>query len=1201
SDEQPCTQGVCAESACVCAPGLMDCPCDEEGLCIFGGSCEDALCVPCTPGTLDCTCGENDECELGSTCDEKLAGAGSDTATTYCRAYWTCAICLEHQQCDEGAGEDATCLEVCDEGWTWNAPTGACEPIVPINCGDGEASILESCNALNKACVPGEGTAECGDCLPNFVDEDGALETCRAAYTCQSLGCAAANKLCTGATTTTDAACTECGEFFVVDEADANQCRAVLTCEGLGCAAANKACIPQGKATDATCGGCLPGFAVEPDGVSCAALATCDIVGCAALNRTCIQEPDIAAVCGDCAVGFIIDEENSEQCRAIQTCTDQGCDDLNRNCMGATEAADAECSICKSFFSGSDDVSTACTALTACSALDCGASFKVCNSASPTEAATCGGCAPGYVTDGADGCKIPDANCNPGTPGSIVPDCAQSNQDCVNPNDQPAVCGACIAGFSQDTNEKCAPITTCVSLDCAGKSRKCEGTPPFQTCGECLEGTVENPVDETVCVSPSTCATLTCPDGVGVDGPIPMFCIEATIGGTASCHPNGCPEDEAYSDWTGKCEACQVNCGDAFGETGDIWPFTRVDSKECLCETKPGYYWDPSGGKTAVPCDADGDGWVRRDAENYINDESAVHLQQNARCTVRTIDRFVLQNELGQRLAILLCDEEPNGELLLLRQDQAPPNGKCEYPHYVDLYETVRNDSQSDLESATLAVNYATGGVGRQLLASEINGLTRACTLGGDYNHNGLTDIKEWHGMPKGNLGPVENVFARFSFFVELHQSYYEIGAESLAVGQYVIAERSRCNLDFPLKGQSLAQPGPDSCVDNCGTNAEADCWCDPLCEGYGDCCDNKVQVCGAEDGATDGAGEGYWRQCTRSRDIAYNATDANADFGLDFAGWSCDAQSGRCAVPPPPTNAVAVSDPPVHGLCDMPADFSDERCNDPDHPWLCVNGSVWRGMSHHSQFRCVVADPNPSLEEPHLAPNDLGGGLSDYEFVECGVACPADDPDCANDCMPGLPGEVDVSCAASSTGTVGGVGKTSQSPVFSCSASVGPPSLGAVGFAISAFKKGKIYQRGCIDEWLPKGVDDGKSVFGEDDPEIAAWRELCPGYVNAPSAIDGQSDQVNYGAVQCGCGNNFGGEGCQTGCPDNQLGNMTGYDAKLREGFWMCGHTSSTGSVSQHPTYGADMVTGKWRMRGEVQLAPTDRKPMTSGKWTIR
>ncbi len=40
-------------------------------------------------------------------------------------------------------------------------------------------------------------------------------------------------------------------------------------------------------------------------------------------------------------------------------------------------------------------------------------------------------------------------------------------------------------------------------------------------------------------------------------------------------------------------------------------------------------------------------------------------------------------------------------------------------------------------------------------------------------------------------------------------------------------------------------EPAPDSCQDHCGDQAEAGCYCDDLCVFWGDCCDDKLAVCG--------------------------------------------------------------------------------------------------------------------------------------------------------------------------------------------------------------------------------------------------------------------------------------------------------------------------------------------------------------------
>jgi len=46
--------------------------------------------------------------------------------------------------------------------------------------------------------------------------------------------------------------------------------------------------------------------------------------------------------------------------------------------------------------------------------------------------------------------------------------------------------------------------------------------------------------------------------------------------------------------------------------------------------------------------------------------------------------------------------------------------------------------------------------------------------------------------------------------------------------------------------GECDEEPVGDSCVDHCGNeSADGSCWCDSLCEAYGDCCADKVNACG--------------------------------------------------------------------------------------------------------------------------------------------------------------------------------------------------------------------------------------------------------------------------------------------------------------------------------------------------------------------
>ncbi len=51
------------------------------------------------------------------------------------------------------------------------------------------------------------------------------------------------------------------------------------------------------------------------------------------------------------------------------------------------------------------------------------------------------------------------------------------------------------------------------------------------------------------------------------------------------------------------------------------------------------------------------------------------------------------------------------------------------------------------------------------------------------------------------------------------------------------------CCSDF--QAQCQAPPDPNSCVGNCGKRAPGGCWCDSQCASFGDCCSDKTQVCG--------------------------------------------------------------------------------------------------------------------------------------------------------------------------------------------------------------------------------------------------------------------------------------------------------------------------------------------------------------------
>lgn len=1202
----PCDAGACASGECVadvctdCTAGQIGCACYPNGTCSAGGACQDGVCTGCTPGAQkcpcdagacdsglvctsglcvsescqegleDCPCGDADNCQGDTVCDGGLCTACGlhlagcpcqgacigalvcDDEDKVCRAPQTCeAACAPHQGCDASkANADPDCLESCDDGWAWDAASGSCTLAVTATCTAGvPGSLAKDCAAAHRACTDGPDGAFCGDCSAGYTDVGGTLEDCRLWYTCvdlnctkqhrgctpgdnadavcgacdsgyiedalvcrpvkscEDLGCVYQNRGCTEGNATTDAVCTECLDGYLLDGVE---CRATKSCLDLACASQNRSCQAASAHADAVCGGCDDGF-TEESGL-CRAVVSCAQAGCADLSRECVQATThVDAVCGDClAYTVTVDGENA--CRPVLSCDSAGCTGDHRVCTAATALSDATCGDCDTGYVAVDGT-TACRAVETCESLACTSRNRDCTPAVGTTDAVCGDCLSDFVEDGAV-CVVAPPTCTVGAPGSIVDTCTAGNRDCDEPAGGTASCGDCANGYAETAAGACAIITTCESLSCSAKNRKCSGTWPFQFCGDCFAGTVASATDESYCTPPQTCDEVDCGDD--------EFCFEGdgvTTG--AKCVVNTCLDGEAYSEYAGGCVPCIVTCGDDEGETGQVWPETLADSQACICETEKGYYWDEGGTRSAAPCDADGDGWVRDDARTYLESDDDT-LVQNARCDLRTIDRFVLQNELGQRLQVYLCDGDPE----LLREGTGET---CEFGlKELDLYETTRNDDQSELEQASLAPTYAQAGVGRRFRASEVNPLTRACIKGADLNDNGLSDISEWHGMSQGSLSSEEYIYQRFAYYMELHTSYYESGTDSLT-GQYVIAERSRCDADFPL--------------------------------GYGDTVSST-----------------YWQGCTRSRDASYDATDGDAgpEFGLDFAAWSCDDTSGSCPIPPPPTDTVPSSAAPEHNLCNVYRPIADDDCDDSSSPWTCLDGGVWRGMNHSSQFRCVVVDDDESTTEPHVATNDFyPTGDGKFLLNQCSVKCSTSDKDCSDDCASGT-------CLTSSVD-----GDTQPSdPVLECTVKTEPKD-GDVGFVAVLFQdQAGNYERGCIDEWTPTAITGNDN--GSEDTEVSAWRALCPGYLSGPDTVSGQGNQIAFGEIQCGCGNNYGGTECDAGCPSEQLHLSPTYESTPRTGWWMCADFSATAFATEDATegpkgVGSDSAGSKWVLTGEV------------------
>ncbi len=1156
---------VCTDGECVnkwCSAGVPGCACLEDGTCQDEAFCVSGVCEQCVPGDKGCVCiMPGRVCNAGYSCDDdgvcvgiddgELGGAcqaGQDGGVACRVGECVAGVCV---QCERGE-RDCSCYEnsTCDQGLQCveePGMDGVCQPC-PVGqdgcpCGaegvcDGELTCQQEI-CLVDPCPVGTPGCPCADgdyCHSNL--EEGDFHICSdggvcihctpdiAGCPCDGEGQCSNNLICDVLSSMFGLLPGNVGEDGNGDgfggekdgkgngegEADAGSHDASHGESGLdvGSMAMNKAV----------------------DGVlTCRKPDSCTQIQCLE-HQLCLEEPGQDAFCVEaCEEGWYWDVVNHE-CIVPQFANCQPghpnsildeCEQANRECQIGVGLVPAICGQCHDGFTDEMGVLESCRPTITCDDLQCDLRNMECMGAEEHHDAVCFSCMQGFVS--VDGeCVLP--TCEIGAVGSIYDECEQKARHCVQEPEGPGWCGGCLPGFAENSSGSCVEMVTCQDLDCQGLLRTCLGEAPFQSCGGCITGGVVDPDNPQRCLKPLTCDDIAClPD---------EFCHPGrSLLEDAWCNSHPCDlDDQAYRADTGECVQCYVNCGqDGGGEaglSGEVWPYTLTNSNRCICATTEGYFWDEGEDRGARMCDGDGDGWVRSTARDFV--ESAdLALNINARCRVRHIDRFILQNEYGQRRQIQIC----GGAERFVPLDQ----GECQDgPLSLPLYETVRNDEQYELDLHQYAPEYVQGaGRGRRFRAEELNGLTRACVAMGDFNHNGMSDIAEWHGMAASGLGEAEAVFLQFGYMVELHRGWYEEGV-ALGLGAFVIAERSRCELNgFPLV--------------------------------YGG---------GAEAGMGTGDGEGaWWRQCARSRDTAFDGSQVGGtpNLGLDFARWSCNRQSGGCPVPPPPVNgSMGPYGVPVHSLCEAGRLPQDPECDQPDSLHICTDGGIWRGMSHHSQFRCVQVGDGAAgsgagtADRPIVTRDQLLQG--EWIWNSCGIACPEGDAQCAADC--------DGTACTQTTEAY----KGASHPVIRCKAG-SIPEKGKVGLVAASYSGyprdgARYYQRGCINE-------------------CNEWADLCPGYVPGKVNATCTGEPSAFGRLSCGCNALWAGSQCQVYCPESNLATSP-MTYMPRTGHWLCSSPSSSEYVTEH---GQAVLTGAtlqdgipmnvYTLIGEIPVLPAE------------
>lgn len=797
---------LCSNSRCI--PCETDTQCKNDQL--FGeyGACEVGRCAV-SPGCLEAGCKDDKIC---------------DETTRLCRDKYNCAsdLCRENQKChDSGTGVDDYCLEDCVSGYTWDSISLSCKSVAK-NCQQGkENSMYETCLSEFKVCVENDDNIYCGACIEGYRESAG---TCVKKIKCNDLNCPLQSRICIESDDKNDAHCYHCFPGYLESAEVTNPDFNDSDTEAAGWTVVTR--------DDA---GFSPNDDDEPaklwDFSNCVVLHPDESGSCSGSKPASVEQAFATSFAGEgkkLSVRFATKDESGLLDKdvlitvKIEALSPSEWKTLYSNKVSSYDGVQE-----KIFdLSGYTDISKVRIEANCGGINQWDSEYLVLDwvriySETPLE----GNCA-----------KMIGTNCNSdGSDRSILKQCETEHRGCVMVDETSASCDNCIKGYVE-VNGICELKKTCDMLICEDDHKECLETPNGH-CGDCFTGFIKNIVTGECgcpggmiynlatdnCKDIVACAALSC----GAD----EFCIDPTDTTDAIC--SRCEKGQAYDKHNKKCVTCPLCVGQ--GETGRIYPFTSLQG-HCVCETIQGYFHSSSAPVGTRKCDADGDGWITKEAEESINaiEDSAEKI--NARCNLRYIDRIILQNDLFERKYIRIAD--------------IPGITLTKIP----LYEPKNRDVQTylidDSSFGGTTTNYAPkyGETGVLFSTSELNPLTKACASTdenshlSDYNANGIYDVDETGFKTQGGPSPSRMVFTMFSYFLELHNSWYEKNEYS-KYGSYVIAEKSRS--EFAEKGFSV-----------------------PL--EYGN--DKKDK---------------YWRKCLRFQDSDYSDDPATKPYGLDFANYS--------------------------------------------------------------------------------------------------------------------------------------------------------------------------------------------------------------------------------------------------------------------------------------------------------------------------
>ncbi len=336
----------------------------------------------------------------------------------------------------------------------------------------------------------------------------------------------------------------------------------LLATSNVGAGCGRKPCAADRAGCKCDLGSCQLPLVCELSNNTCREPHTCAELSCSDHQVCEAGGPQKDAVCvGSCEPGFVWNDK-SESCeQGLPTCDPvpptsilADCQQQNRDCIDSQVGA-----LCGGCATGYVDEAGSCRATLDCAELQCTQRLRACDAGSDHRDASCGECLTGTVeVDGI--CKL--LTCGPVVSADeVLADCYANNRECAT-GAVGAECGGCLAGFLEEMGG-CRTVQTCDTLACSTAGRLCEpaGDHTDGRCGACRAGYTEvsgtcEPTPQSVC------------DPAPAAGSILADCLaekRQCVNDAAGAYCGDCVSGYSWNASTGACEqkktCAQLDCG----------------------------------------------------------------------------------------------------------------------------------------------------------------------------------------------------------------------------------------------------------------------------------------------------------------------------------------------------------------------------------------------------------------------------------------------------------------------------------------------------------------------------------------------------------------------------------------------------------------------------------------------------------------